>query len=113
MSFSVWSSCGPCGVTVSFSFFCERIIPCKYYTKAVNGLLLRVRPEGLEPSTFGTGIQRSIQLNYGRLCRVSQRKLLGRHVQSAANIRKFRSKKPRTVLPINSPKVVLLHPKFF
>ena len=26
-----------------------------------------VRPEGLEPSTFGTGIQRSIQLNYGRI----------------------------------------------
>lgn len=25
-----------------------------------------MRPEGLEPSTFGTGIQRSIQLNYGR-----------------------------------------------
>lgn len=30
------------------------------------GLSLPVRPEGLEPSTFGTGIQRSIQLNYGR-----------------------------------------------
>lgn len=28
-----------------------------------------VRPEGLEPSTFGTGIQRSILLNYGRLFR--------------------------------------------
>ena len=25
-----------------------------------------VRPGGLEPPTFGTGIQRSVQLNYGR-----------------------------------------------
>jgi hypothetical protein len=30
----------------------------------------KVRPEGFEPSTFGTGIQRSIHLNYGRVVEI-------------------------------------------
>jgi hypothetical protein len=37
-----------------------------FFLAHATWVFLPVRPEGLEPSTFGTGIQRSIQLNYGR-----------------------------------------------
>lgn len=35
-----------------------------------------VRPEGIEPSAFGTGIQRSIQLNYGRRAEIAAKQQL-------------------------------------
>lgn len=57
------------------------------------GNRLGVRPEGLEPSTFGTGIQRSIQLNYGRRCEIlvfASNRHLNKYIY--ANIRCFGSK---------------------
>lgn len=44
---------------------------------AINDLLQLVRPGGIEPPAFGTGIRRSIQLNYGRKLLLLKERNLG------------------------------------